>query len=89
MLLRTEKLVGVKGEAATEVAHPMLKVYFNDAMERVGLHGKHALTSFATGDELKVMLMGLKRFTNTDIVNTKELRRKVAAKVIEANEWTF
>ncbi len=89
MLLRSEKLVGIKGEAATEVAHAMLKVYFNDAMERVGLHGKHALTSFATGDELKVMLMGLKRFTNTDIVNTKELRRKVAAKVIEANEWTF
>ena len=35
------------------------------------------------------LLMGLKRFTNFDVVNTKELRRKVAAKVLEANEWTF
>ncbi len=89
MLLRTEKLVAARGEAATEVAQAMVKVYFSDSLERVAIYGKHALVAFATGDALKVMLMGLKRYTNYEVINTKELRRKVAAKVLEANEWTF
>ena len=67
----------------------MLKIYLSDAIERVNLHGKHALAAFAAGDELKIMLMGLKRFTNFEVVNTKELRRKVADMVIAANEYCF
>ncbi len=88
-LLRTEKLVVLKGEAATEGQRAMLKVYFSDAIERMNLHGKHALAAFAAGDELKIMLMGLKRFTNFEVVNTKELRRKVADMVIAANGYSF
>ncbi len=89
ILLRTEKLVANKSEEAASVNYDMVKVYFSDAIERINLYGKHALTAFATGDELKIMLMGLKRFTNFEVVNTKELRRKVADKILEANEYCF
>ncbi|HXH20122.1 MAG TPA: acyl-CoA dehydrogenase family protein [Chitinophagales bacterium] len=89
MLLRTEKLIATKGEAATVAQQAMVRLYFSDAAERMSLHGKHALAAFAAGDELKIMLMGLKRFTTFEPVNTKELRRKVADKVLAENGWCF
>jgi len=89
MLLRTEKLITLRGDTATAAQQAMVRLYFSDAIERVSLHGKHALAAFATGDELKIMLMGLKRFTTFDPVNTKELRRKIADKVLAENGWCF
>ncbi|MCH7827031.1 MAG: acyl-CoA dehydrogenase, partial [Bacteroidetes bacterium] len=65
------------------------KVYFSDALERINLHGKHAITSFAEGDELRMLLLGLKRFTKYENVNTKELRRNIAGRLIEANKYCF
>jgi len=89
LLLRAEKLVEMKGAADAQIYIDMTKVYFSDSMEKINLYGKHALTSFAVGDELRMMLMGLKRFTKYDTVNTKELRRNIADKVIEANKYPF
>lgn len=89
MLLRTEKFIASKGEEAAKERIDMVRLYFSDALERVSLHGKHALAAFATGDELKIMLMGLKRFTTFDAVNTKDLRRKVADKLLSENQWCF
>jgi hypothetical protein len=45
--------------------------------------GKEALLSFADGDELRMMLMGLRRFTKVNPFNVKDSRRKVALAVIE------
>ena len=88
-VLRTQKLIGVRGEAACETQTDMTRVYISDAVERVNLHGKHALQSFAEGDELRIMLMGLKRYTKYETVNTKELRRKIAAKILDAGKYIF
>lgn len=89
MILRTEKIAELKGEADAQVYVDMTKVYVSDALERINLHGKHAISAFAEGDELRMMLMGLKRFTKLDPVNTKTLRRNVAAKLIDANQYCF
>ncbi|MCB0501167.1 MAG: acyl-CoA dehydrogenase family protein [Bacteroidetes bacterium] len=89
VLLRTQKLVAVKGEEAAAVYVDMMKAYFSDAAERLYVHGKHAVQSFAEGDEARIMLMGIKRFTKYPMTNTKQLRRNVAAKLIEANEYCF
>ncbi|GIV33993.1 MAG: acyl-CoA dehydrogenase [Chitinophagales bacterium] len=88
-LLRTEKLTATRGEEATTIQRALMQVYFSDAIERIHLHGKHALAAFASGDELKILLMGLKRFTTYDVINTKELRRKIADKALEANQYCF
>ena len=62
---------------------------FSDALERVYVYGKHAVQSFADGDEARIMLMGIKRFTKYPMTNTKELRRTVAKYLIEADTYCF
>ncbi|MDA3859806.1 MAG: acyl-CoA dehydrogenase family protein [Melioribacteraceae bacterium] len=89
VLLRTKKLIAMKGEEAAKTYIEMTKVYLNDSIDKINLYGKQAITSYAEGDELKLMLMGLKRFTKFQPVNTKELRRSIADKLIEANKYCF
>lgn len=89
LLLRVEKLVSIKGEAAAQAQLSMLKVYFYDAADKINKSGKDALNSFVEGDEHRMMLMGLKRFTKVDAINSKEERRKIAAQLIEANKYCF
>ena len=89
LLLRVEKLHSLKGEAASQEQLAMLRVYIVDAADRINKNGKDAVNSFAEGDELTMMLMGLKRFTKTEPFNTKEARRTVAAKLISENKYCF
>ncbi|MEZ4904064.1 MAG: acyl-CoA dehydrogenase family protein [Spirosomataceae bacterium] len=62
-LLRTEKLISIKGEAACELQTDLAMCYLQEAVEKINSAGKAAIMGFAEGDELRVMLMGLKRFT--------------------------
>lgn len=87
--LRTSKLSQTKNEEELKPYVEMTKVYFSEAFERINLHGKHAITSFSEGDELRMLLLGLKRFTKYENVNTKELRRNIAGRLIEANKYCF
>lgn len=82
VLLRTEKLASMKGADATLVEQEMMKCFIYSAAEKISAAGKEALISFGEGDELKMMLMGLRRFTKVEPFNIKESRRVVAAQLI-------
>ncbi len=82
VLLRTEKLASMKGADAILVEQEMMKCFIYSAAEKISAAGKEALISFGEGDELKMMLMGLRRFTKVEPFNIKESRRVVAAKFI-------
>lgn len=88
-LLRVEKLIGIKGEAAVELQKDLALVYLHEAVEKINSAGKSAITSFAEGDELRVMLMGLKRFTKIEPLNLKDARRRVADALIAENKYIF
>jgi hypothetical protein len=88
-LLRVEKLIGMRGEKACEVQTAMAMIYLHHAIEKAAAAGKEAIMSFAEGDELRMMLMGLKRFTKIDPYNLKIARRKVADYIIEKGEFAF
>lgn len=88
-VLRTEKLVAMKGEDAVKEQVAMAKTYVYDAADKVNVAGKNAINAFAEGDEQRMMLLGVKRFTKVAPYNTKEARRLVAAKLIEANKYCF
>jgi alkylation response protein AidB-like acyl-CoA dehydrogenase len=89
VLLRTEKLVSQRGEAACAAQIAMSRIYLYEAIDKVDAAAKEAIVSFAKGDEQKVMLMGLKRFTKPDFINTKELRRQVADVMIGEGKYPF
>jgi alkylation response protein AidB-like acyl-CoA dehydrogenase len=88
-LLRAEKLVGTRGEAACQDQIDMAKTYVNSVADSIYLAGKEAINSYAEGDELRMMQMGLKRFTKTEPYNAKDARRRIAAKLIDAGKWCF
>ncbi|HRJ36899.1 MAG TPA: acyl-CoA dehydrogenase family protein, partial [Flavobacteriales bacterium] len=88
-LLRVEKIISMKGEAESAVYIDIAQVLLYDIADRINKSGKDAINSYAEGDELRMMLMGLKRFTKTEPLNTKEARRRIAAKLIEANKYCF
>ncbi|GAB3326906.1 acyl-CoA dehydrogenase family protein [Marivirga atlantica] len=82
-MLRTEKLVSQKGEAACEQQINMTKLYMHRAAEVANKAGKEAIYAFAEGDEQRMMLLGLKRFTKIEPANLKEIRRSIADAVLE------
>jgi len=88
-LLRVEKLVAMKGEAACEVHLAMARSYLNSACDRIWVEGKEALNSFGEGDELRMMLIGLKRYTKQEPFNPKAARQIVAQKLIAENRYCF
>ena len=89
VLLRVEKLTGIKGESAVALQKQMALVYLHEAVEKVNNAGRAAITSFAEGDELRGMLMGLKRFTKIEPINLKNARREIADALIAENKYIF
>ncbi len=81
-LLRLEKLTVMKGEAAASVQADMVRTYIYDAADAINKAGKDAINSFAEGDELRMMNIGLKRFTKVDAFNSKEARRRICAQLV-------
>jgi alkylation response protein AidB-like acyl-CoA dehydrogenase len=88
-ILRTEKLISLKGEAACANQIDMTQVYLAGAVDKINAAAKEAIASFTSGDEQKVMMMGLKRYTKAELVNTKELRRKIADHMIAQGKYPF
>ncbi|MEX2591382.1 MAG: acyl-CoA dehydrogenase family protein [Anditalea sp.] len=88
-LLRAEKLVGLNGEEASKQQIAMAQVYLSEAVDKINTAGKEAIAAFTSGDEQKMMLMGLKRFTKTNVINAKALRRQIADYLIEEGKYVF
>ncbi|KEQ29064.1 acyl-CoA dehydrogenase [Pedobacter antarcticus 4BY] len=88
-LLRTEKLVSLKGEEACEGQLNLMRIYFVEAVDAVQKAGKEALWAFAEGDEQRMMLVGLRRFTKMEPFNVKAARQQVAQQLIAANKYFY
>lgn len=87
VLLRVEKMVKSKGESACQEYIAIVRTYIFDAADRINKSGKDALMAFVTEDELRMMMMGLKRFTKVEPYNTKDARQAIANKLIAKNEY--
>ncbi|MEQ8904186.1 acyl-CoA dehydrogenase family protein [Ekhidna sp.] len=88
-LLRTEKLMSLYGEEGSTLYQNMAKLYLYEAVTKIKNAGDEAVACFAEGDELRVMLMGMKRFTKMDPINTKVLRQEVADVMIKENKFPY
>lgn len=88
-LLRTQKIVELKGEEAAKDQIAMTKVWLYDTADRMHKAAKDAINSFVEGDEQRMMLMGLRRFTKTEGENVKELRQQVAQTLINEGKFPY
>ncbi len=88
-ILRVEKLVKLRGEESCTGQLDMMRIYLYQSVDKVSVAGKEALYSFAEGDELRMMLVGLRRFTKSEPFNIKETRQRVAKQLIEANKYCY
>lgn len=86
-LMRVMKLASLKGDAAVATQNDIMRTYLYDAADRINKAGKDALNSFAEGDELRMMHIGLKRFTKVEPFNTKDARRRISDRLIADNGY--
>jgi alkylation response protein AidB-like acyl-CoA dehydrogenase len=89
VLLRVMRMVEQKGEAACQLHLDIMRTYLYDAADKVNKSGKDAVNGFADGDEQRMILMGLKRFTKAEPFNSKEARRRLADKMVAERKYCF
>jgi alkylation response protein AidB-like acyl-CoA dehydrogenase len=88
-LLRVEKMISTVGEEKSAIAIDIVKTYIYDSADKIAKASKDALNSFVEGDELTMMLMGIRRFTKVDVFNPKEARQRIALNAIERGAYSF
>lgn len=87
-LMRAMKM-DAAGNENDALALDAARVLIADTADKVNHSGKNAINAFASGDESRMMLLGLKRFTKTNSFNTKDARRRIAAKMLEKQRYFF
>lgn len=87
-LLRVMKMADATGNTNSLQAD-MMRTYLYDAADRINKAGKDALNRFADGDELRMMHIGLKRFTKVEPFNSIAARRRIAEEMIAKNSYCF
>jgi hypothetical protein len=89
MLLRVKKLISKVGEEEAKHQVAMVQTFIYDIADKINKSGKDAINSFAEGDEQRMMLLGIKRFTKAAPFNVKEARNTIAEKLVTENKYIF
>ncbi len=89
VLLRVMKMADQQGEAPTQLHQDIMRTYLYDAADKVHKSGKDAVNAFSDGDEQRMILMGLKRFTKAEPFNSKDARRRIADKMVAEGKYCF
>jgi alkylation response protein AidB-like acyl-CoA dehydrogenase len=88
-LLRVMKNVAKNSDENMQVPVAMMRCYLYDAVDKIAKSGKEAINAFSEGDEQRMMLLGLKRFTKAQPFNSKNARRLIAAKLLEDGKYNL
>jgi alkylation response protein AidB-like acyl-CoA dehydrogenase len=88
-VLRAQKIVETKGEAAAVLPIAMTRVYLTQAMEKVESAAKRVIAAVADGDMMRTQLAILRRLAKYEPFNTIELRQQIAQRIIEHGKYTL
>jgi alkylation response protein AidB-like acyl-CoA dehydrogenase len=86
-MLRAMKLSDSKNEEALAFELDILRTFLYDSADKIDKHGKDAVNAFADGDEQRMLLLGLKRFTKVNPFNSKDAKRRIADKLIALGRY--
>ena len=87
VLLRVEKLVNQKGMEACQIPMDIMRTYLHQAAHATANAGREAVSGWAESDELRMMLMGIKRFTKAPAFNAKNARRRIAQHLCQQGKY--
>ena len=88
-VLRAQKMVEQKGEAASALPVAMTQVYLTQALEKVEAAARKVIAGVAEGDMLRTQLAIVRRLSKHEPFNTIALRQQIAQKTIEAGKYTL
>jgi len=88
-VLRAQKIVETKGEAAAALPIAMTRVYLSQAMEKVESAARKVIAAVADGDMLRTQIAILRRLAKHEPFNTVELRQQIAQKTIDRGKYTL
>ncbi|MGZ5246517.1 MAG: acyl-CoA dehydrogenase family protein [Flavitalea sp.] len=86
-LLRLMKLSETRSTDSISYETDIVQSYLYDSADRIHKYGKDAINGFASGDEHRMMLLGLKRFTKVEPFNSKDAKRRIAEKLTADNRY--
>lgn len=89
VVLRVQKMAANLSEGELKIYEDVAKTYVYDAADKINKFAKDAVNAFQEGDELRMLLLGIKRFTKTVPVNTKTVRREIVKLMIDKNGMPF
>jgi alkylation response protein AidB-like acyl-CoA dehydrogenase len=87
-LLRAQKKAAGAGQSAAEPMADMVRLYTHDAMEKVATLGRNVLGAACEGDELRVMMAGMRRLAKHEALNRTALHDRIAERVVAAEGYT-
>ena len=88
-LLRLEKLESPRGAEAVSIYRDIVDVFIYEAADLIRKNAVDAINSFAEGEERQKLVLIAEKLSAVAPVNTKEARRRLAAKVIDDNKYDF
>jgi alkylation response protein AidB-like acyl-CoA dehydrogenase len=87
--LRVKKLEQLRGEEQTKIYRDILDAFVYEAAARIRKSATDAVIAFADGEEYSKLMKAVELLTSLKLVNVKNARRRIAAKLIEDNKNTF
>ena len=89
-IMRAAKFAKVNGDDAAGRQIDMAAVFCNDAIQRVEMKARNTIAAMAEGDDARMLLTALKRFTkNNSPIDTVAARQRIAEPMIAANTYTY
>ena len=88
-VLRAQKLVEAKGEAASALAIAMTRVYMTQALDKIEAAAKKVIADVAEGDMLRTQLAIVRRLAKHEPFNTIPLRQQIAQKTMETGKYSL
>jgi hypothetical protein len=87
--LRARKLIDTRGAEASQIPSLIAQTFIYDASDRIAVSGRNVINAMSAGDEQRMLLMGIKRFTKVEPFNTIAARRTIAGTLIEAGKYNL
>ena len=89
-ILRAERIAKTNSENVADISIKFAKLQLFESVETIKRSATTGIVSFTEGDEQRMMLSGLRRFTRyNEYPNVVQLKSEIAEFLIKENKYSF